>query len=89
MVAVAPLDPSADRKKAWIAQELAKLTPEERESYENDDFFRGCVDLTLEEEWESPGCFERVAAARAMYGDDEDRERADLAAGRHPLQTLR
>ncbi|MFT3773925.1 MAG: hypothetical protein QM820_51810 [Minicystis sp.] len=90
MVAVPSFDlPAADAKQAWIDQELAKLTPEERAQYESSSFFRGIVDLTLEQEWENPGCFERVAAAREMYGDDSERELADLETGRHPFQQPR
>jgi hypothetical protein len=90
MVAAVPLGvPEAEAKKAWIAAELAKLTPEEREQYETSDFFRRIVDLTLEQEWENPGGFERLAAVREMYGEDVDRELADLEAGRHLLQRPR
>jgi hypothetical protein len=88
MAAAFPLHLSApDAKRAWFAQELAKLTPDERARYDSSDHFRGFVNTTLEMEWRSPGCFERVAAMRDRYGNDAERELADLEAGRHPLQT--
>jgi hypothetical protein len=90
MVAAQSFDVSAaDTKKLWLAQELAKLSDEERARYERDAFFRGCVQVTLEEEWNNPGGFERVAAAREAYGEDAEREVADLGAGRHPFQQRR
>jgi hypothetical protein len=88
MAVAFPLDLSApDAKSAWLSQELAKLTPEERAKYERSEFFRGFVNTALEMEWESPGCFERAAALRDRYGDDAERELADLESGQHPLQT--
>jgi hypothetical protein len=33
-----------------------------------------------------PGAFERSPERRALYGDDRERELADLEAGTHPLR---
>lgn len=71
MVAAVPLGvPEAEAKKAWIAAELAKLTPEERERYETSEFFRGFVDLTLEREWENPGPTPMEREAAEKYDGD-------------------
>lgn len=90
MASALPLDfvavPPSSREHAWIRQEIAKLTPEERARYDAGGRFRDFVDLTLEEEWRNPGGVERAAAARELYGADADRELADLAVGRHPFQ---
>jgi len=77
------------REHAWRTQELAKLTPEERVKYDAGGLFRDLVDLALEEEWRNPGGVERAATARELYGNDDERELADLEAGRHPFQLPR
>lgn len=85
--------PLQDSKAEWVVSQLAELTPEERQRYENGSFFRSLVNLVLDEEWNDPGRAERAreaeASLREVYGGDADRELADLEAGRHPLQQPR
>jgi hypothetical protein len=88
MVAAYPLADEA-QKQAWIARQLAELTPEERAKYDSDAFFRGIVDATLEREWRAPSALQRERTVREQYGDDYDRERADIESGIHPLQQTR
>jgi hypothetical protein len=86
----APRAPARPRREAWLASQLADLTPAERVTYDGGSFFHDLVDLVLEEEWITPGRFERARETEerlgALYGGDADRELADLEAGRHPLQ---
>ncbi|APR84031.1 Hypothetical protein A7982_09380 [Minicystis rosea] len=94
MVAVPPLDVSAaEAKQAFIAAELAKLTPEEREEYESSAFFRGIVDLTLEQEWEHPGPTAAEREAAEKYGGDPIRcfveEFVAFVLERHPQEATR
>lgn len=88
MVAAYPLADEA-QKQAWIARQLAELSPEERAKYDRDAFFRGVVDATLEREWRAPGAVQRERDLREQYGDDYDRELADIESGIHPLQQPR
>ena len=85
--------PALPQREAWLAAQLAELTPEEHAAYDRGSFFHDLVDLVIEEEWSAPGSSERAreteAKLRALYGDDADRELADLEAGRHPLQQPR
>lgn len=79
---------ATDPRPAVIAPaeaELATLTPDERARYDADDFFRGVVDTVFAMEREHPAGFTRPAIIRETYGDDWEREIADLEAGRHPL----
>jgi len=79
---------ATDPRQAVIAPaeaELATLTPDERARYDADDFFRGVVDTVFAMEHEHPAGFTRPAIIRETYGDDWEREIADLEAGRHPL----
>jgi hypothetical protein len=88
MVAAVPLDiADADAKRAWIAQELAKLTPEHRAQYDADAWFRDFVHAALEMEWRDPVGVAIERKAREAYGGDVARERDDFDAGRHPFQT--
>jgi hypothetical protein len=93
MASALPLDFVAagppSREQAWVTQEIAKLTPDERVKYDAGGPFRDLVDLALEEEWRNPGGLERAARARELYGDDGERELADLEASRHPFQQRR
>jgi hypothetical protein len=90
MVAAAVLDiPDADSKQAWLAQELAKLTPEHRAQYEVDAWFRDFVHTALEMEWRDPVGVATEKKARETYGSDVTRERDDFDGGRHPFQTSR
>jgi len=90
MVAAIPLNlPPAEAKQAWIEQELAKLTDDERARYATDAFFRGIVRTTLEQEWRDPAGLATAREAREMYGNDFERELADLETGRHPLHRSR
>jgi hypothetical protein len=85
----APIPSDQAAKRAWVAEQLAGLTPEERARVEGDAFFRSFVLTALEREWQSPRAEEEERAVRAAYGDDHERELADLEAGRHPLQIAR
>jgi hypothetical protein len=53
---VAAASPPASKprgaKAAWVAERIAKLTPEERLRYERSAFFRDFVELALAEEWD-------------------------------------
>jgi hypothetical protein len=90
MVAATVQDISeADAKRAWIAQELAKLTPEHRAQYDADPWFRGFVHTALEMEWRDPAGVATDQRVREIYGSDVAREHDDFAAGRHPFQTAR
>jgi hypothetical protein len=65
------------------------FTAEDRKAYETDADFRSFVDFCIEDEAEHPGeAAEHIAIARA-YAGDLRRERADLEAGRHPMQRRR
>lgn len=72
-------------KRAWIEQQLAELTAEERQVYESDAGFRSFVDLALADEAANPGKAARSIAECQAYGGDVERELEDLATGRHPL----
>jgi hypothetical protein len=80
-------------REAWLASQLADLTPEERATYDRGAFFHDLVDVVLEEEWNAPDRADRAREIeeklRASYGGDADRELADLETGRHPLQQPR
>jgi hypothetical protein len=90
MVAAALLDiPEVDSKQSWIAQELAKLTSEQRAQYDVDTWFRDFVHTVLEMEWRDPAGVALEQKARETYGSDFARERDDFDAGRHPFQTSR
>jgi hypothetical protein len=82
-------DPETEAKRAWLAQQLETLTPEERARYAGDAFFRGLVETCFEQERRDPGGFERGIAVRRRYGEDVERELSDLDAGRHPFQQPR
>jgi hypothetical protein len=123
--AASPKPPNAAAMEAWIAQEIAQLTPEERAMYDASESFRAMVRDALEYEWRNPGptpmereaaekyggnmarCFveqfvafalrdqpaeeaARIAALRVQrYGEDFQREVADIQDGTHPAQQLR
>lgn len=90
MVAALPLKlPAVEAKQAWIEQELAKLTDDERAKYATDAFFRGIVHTTLEQEWRDPAGIALVREVRETYGGDFERELADLESGQHPLRRSR
>jgi hypothetical protein len=87
VAATLPGIPEVDAKRAWMAQELAKLTPEHRTQYHADAWFRDFVHAALDMEWRDPAGVAMEQKARATYGSDVARERDDFEAGRHPFQT--
>ncbi len=90
MAAAEPLRlAEADAKRIWIAQELAKLTPEHRAEYSTDPWFREFVHTALEMEWRDPTGVATEQKARETYGRDFAREREDFETGGHPFQTPR
>jgi hypothetical protein len=125
LAAASPKSPNATAMQAWIAQEIAQLTPEERAKYDASEAFHAMVHGALEYEWRNSGptpmereaaekyggdmarCFveqfvvfalrdqpaedaARIAALRVeRYGEDFQREVADIQDGTHPAQQLR
>ena len=89
VAATLPRIHEGDAKQTWIAQELAKLTPEHRAQYDADAWFRDFVNSTLEMEWRDPAGVAMERSARETYGSDVARECDDFAAGRHPFQATR
>lgn len=86
MAAAHPLPLSDDAaKQAWIEQQIAELTPEERHTYVTDAGFKSFVDFCIADEAANPGKAARSIAECAAYGGDIERELEDLATGRHPL----
>ncbi len=49
-------------------------------------YLRSFAMFLEEEEVRHPGVIDRVIAVTRMYGNDFERELADIQAGRHPLQ---
>jgi|HubBroStandDraft_4_1064222.scaffolds.fasta_scaffold1560725_2 hypothetical protein len=67
----------------------AVVTPDDRRAYETDPDFRSFVDFCVQREASHPDeAAEQIALAQA-YAGDFSRERADLEAGRHPMQRPR
>jgi hypothetical protein len=83
MAAALPLElPTLDKAPAVFSAD-------DRKAYETDADFRSFVDFCMQDEAEHPGeAAEQIAIARA-YAGDFPRERADLEAGRHPMQRRR
>jgi hypothetical protein len=75
MAAAIPLDLAA----APLA-EPATLSPEDAA------YLRSFAAFCEDEDAREPGAIDREIAAARMYGTDFARERADIQAGRHPLQ---
>src|SRR5262245_17419573 len=72
--AVQPLtSPSAAAMEAWIAEQLADLTPEERAMYERSEQFRGIVRTALEYEWQNAGPTPIEREAVEKYDGDMSR----------------
>ncbi len=65
--------PERDAMRAWIAEQMATLTPEERARYDTDVSFRSIVLSALEHEWRSPGPTPIEQEATEKYDGDQDR----------------